>query len=117
MKKNDFLDVICQPVKETINVSGIDVEVRGLAIGELEALRKPDASGKQREPLDITMDLIADCCFNPKTGEPLIPQERKSEIKNMNPQTFKLLNEAISRVNGFARGNSKATDTEDSSSD
>jgi hypothetical protein len=113
---DDFLSAASTPVTEVIELAGFRVEVRGLTIGELEQARKPLVD-KQKDPLEITADLIADCCYNADTGESLIPEDRRSEILKMNPQMFKKLNEAISRVNGFSAGNSKATDTEDSSSE
>lgn len=111
-----FLDAATKPVTELLQVAGFQVEVRGLTIGELEKFRKP-VDGKMRDPLEITVDLIIACCYDPISNSPLIPADDRDRVTKINPQIWKQLNEAIARVNGFVSGNLKATDIEDSSSD
>ena len=115
-KQTSFLEVATKPVTETLEVAGFKVEVRGLSIEKLETLRK-NKDGKSRDPLDVTIDLIVECCFDASSGQPLISPDQKESIKKLNPQIWRTLNDAIARVNGFVSGNSKATDTEDSSSE
>lgn len=116
LERLGFLDAATKPVTETLELAGFTVEVRGLSIGELERFRRT-VDGKPRDPMDVTTDLILECCFDAISNTPLIPESERERIVKLNPKIWKELSEAIARVNGFVSGNSKATDTEDSSSD
>lgn len=107
----DFLKAAKQTASETIEVAGTKVHVRGLSMKELSKLSK----GKEKDPEGLTADLIVACCFD-KEGNPLVPENRKSELGEISPVAFKELSEAVARVNGFVSGNSSATGGEDSSS-
>lgn len=108
----DFLKAAKQSVSETIEVAGHKVIVRGLTTGELSAIAK----GREKDHEGLTRDLIVACCFD-AAGKPLVPKERKAELDDIAPAWTRALQEAVARVNGFAPGNSSATDGEGSSSD
>jgi hypothetical protein len=108
----DFLKAAKQTQSEVIDVAGTKVTVKGLSIRELSRISK----GKEKDTEGLTLDLIVACCFDAK-GNPLIPEGRKEELREIAPVPFRDLSEAVARVNGFVSGNSDATDGEDSSSD
>ena len=109
---SDFLKAAKQTATETIDVAGNSVEVRGLSYKELIKVSK----GKNKDPEALTEDLIVACCFY-KDGKKLIPEDRRAELGDISPLSFKALSEAAARVNGIIPGNSSATDGGDSSSD
>ena len=110
----DFLKSAKLTNVENITVAGVKVEVRGLTVRDLRAL--VSRFGKQVDDGFLT-DLIVACSFYASNGKPLIPEERKHELGDMNPTAFAALAEAVSRVNGYAQGNSRATVTDASSSE
>src|SRR5262245_43880373 len=104
----DFLKRAKQAVTETVSIAGAEIEVRGRNVRDLQAI--VTKRGKDNEA--ILIDLICSCCFyknGANGGKPLVPNERRDEVGELNPAHFKSLTDAVARANGFAGGNSNAT--------
>jgi hypothetical protein len=101
----DFLSKAKALNRETIELLGEKIEVRGISIGELVAISKPK-KGAERDSLDIAAELIAACCYRPD-GSKLVPDA--AACREWAPVIFNELNAACERVNASVAGNSKAT--------
>lgn len=105
MKRNS-IDSWCKIPVETIDIDGVKVRISGLTVSQLGSL----TSGKQSN-IDQSIALISACCD--VDGEPL----EHEVVKKFRADVFKVLSEAVARVNGLAPGNLNATDGEGSYSD
>ena len=105
MAEKSFMAALTKRPMETVNIEGVEIEVRGLSLGEARAIEKlyPDNSRRG-------LAVIVASCF--------VDGERAFTIEALNdvvPGVIYQLDEVVGRVNGAPKGNSKATELGDSS--
>lgn len=89
---NDYMAVFTARPRELVKVEGIEIEVRGLSLGEARRI------GEDSKTSGI-MAIVASCFIDGK------PAFTKDEVESMMPKYVHQLDEAIGRVNGYKPGN------------
>lgn len=95
---SDFLKAAKRRAMETVEIGGAKAFVRGLSIKELMDISAPFQKDKDKDPAELTRLLVMVCLADDK-GNKLLANV--GEVQELSPTAFKLISEAVARVNGF----------------
>jgi hypothetical protein len=95
---SNFLKAAKRKVTEPIEIDGEKAFVRCLSIKELDDISAPFQKDKDKDPGDLTRQLVYACLVDEK-GKQILGST--AEVQELSPPAFKLISEAVAKVNGF----------------
>ncbi len=101
----NYLAALSKRPTEMVKIEGVEIEIRGLSLGEARELEK-----QYQDSLRGLAVIVRSCFIDGKQAFTM------ETLQDVMPKYVQQLDEAIGRVNSFSPGNSKATAQGDSSS-
>lgn len=94
----DFLKAAKARTTEPIEIDGAKAFVRALSIKEVNDLSGPFQQDHDRNPAELTNLFIHACLVDAKGNRLLSSVD---EVQELSPIAFRLISEAVARVNGY----------------